>query len=239
MRLALALLFCFFAQNIYASPSPVLKTIPVDHIYAPSGFDTNDNVEVIITGYLPNLCYKYPQTKTSVSDTHIFVSIEAQFYVPEDGFCAEAAIPFVETVNLGVLKSGVFDVLVNSQSPQEDHRGQTTLQIENAPTDAIDNFIYAGVESIKIHAQSKTVSLIGNNPSNCFEFKEIKIISNNKDTLSVLPILEQVAEFCPLTMVPFEYQFEVPETVQADKVLLHVRSMNGKSVNAIFENVKN
>ena len=39
-----------------------------------------------------------------------------------------------------------------------------------------------------------------------------------------------------MKMVPFSYDMEVPSNLNAAKVLLHVRVMDGKSVNSIFNN---
>jgi hypothetical protein len=78
--------------------------------------------------------------------------------------------------------------------------------------------------------------LKGYNPSDCFELKEIIIIDNGVDTYSVLPKMKQVKEFCPKKMIPFAYEVEVPQRLEADKVLLHVRVMDGRSVNSFFNN---
>jgi hypothetical protein len=38
-----------------------------------------------------------------------------------------------------------------------------------------------------------------------------------------------------MKMIPFNYEAQVPETLkEVDQVLLHVRVMNGKSVNALI-----
>jgi hypothetical protein len=49
--------------------------------------------------------------------------------------------------------------------------------------------------------------------------------------------MKQNSDFCALKMVPFEYDVIVPSKLKSDKVLLHVRSMEGKSINSIFLNV--
>ena len=64
----------------------------------------------------------------------------------------------------------------------------------------------------------------------------IDYYTNGKDTYSVLAKLKQVKEICPLKMTPFEYEFEVPQELNIPKVLLHVRTLNGKSHNTIFVN---
>ena len=98
------------------------------------------------------------------------------------------------------------------------------------------HYVYANVDYIETTQGSRIALLKGYNPSDCFEFDRVQFISNERDTYSVLPIMKQVREFCPMKMVPFEILVVVPRTLSVEKLLLHVRVMNGKSVNAIFEN---
>ena len=48
--------------------------------------------------------------------------------------------------------------------------------------------------------------------------------------------MKQVSEFCPMKMVPFEYEVEVPNNLEKEKILLHVRVMDGRSVNSLYLN---
>lgn len=216
--------------------TPTLRTVPVENVFVPSGFDSNDNSEVIVTGTLPNLCHRYPQTKVVVNGNKIDIRVEALYYSPSSPFCPQLLVPFMETVNLGVLDKGMYKITVNGQSPRRGHRFSSAIKVVEAPSDAVDDFIYANVEYVDKTPHSRTVVLKGHNPSDCFEFQEIKTVSNNKDTIAVLPILKKVHEYCPLKMVSFEYEMEVPRGLPAEKVLLHVRAMNGKSVNSLFLN---
>lgn len=229
------LTFLLLSINVLAS-TPILRTVPVENIFSPTGFDSNDVTEVIITGTLPNLCHRYPQTKVVVDGNKIDIRVEALYYAPTSPFCPPLLVPFMEKVNIGLLDKGNYKITVNGQSRRNNHRAKSTLKIVEATSDAVDDFTYANVEFIERTDDSRIVKIKGHNPSDCFAFKEIKVLSNNKDTFSVLPIIEKVHEFCPMKMVPFEYEMEVPKTLSAEKVLLHVRAMNGKSVNALFPN---
>jgi len=111
------------------------------------------------------------------------------------------------------------------------------MQIAEASSSSIDEAIYANVEEVvKADDGSRKVILKGHNPSDCFELKEIEIKDNGVDVYSVLPKMKQVRAFCPKKMIPFSYEFDVPQNLEADKVLLHVRVMDGRSVNAFFNN---
>jgi hypothetical protein len=231
LKKAIALLL--ITGTAYAS-TPVEVMVPIDHVYSPKGFDSNDNTEVIVSGYLPNLCHKNPTTKVEVNAKGIDIKVTSLKYDPSNPFCPEMIVPFVETVNVGILDKGNYDIVVNGKSIYEK---RSEIFISESNSDAVDEYAYAGVQFIEKSAGSRVVQLKGYNPSDCFVLDQIEIINNEKDTYSVLPRMKQISDFCPMKMVPFTYEMTVPKDLKADRVLLHVRSMDGKSVNTLFYNV--
>lgn len=207
--------------------------LPVTHTFAPLGFDTNDNAEIVIAGYLPNPCWKAPSTKVAVNGKEI--SIEVTGYSPNDAepdspterMCPQMIVPFLESASLGVLDKGQYKVTVNKKS-------DASVKIVESTSPAVDDHVYASVTSIERLENTRTVLLKGENPSSCYVFDRIEHVSNGKDTYSVLPIMKQISEICPLKLVPFTYEWNVPKDLTGDQILLHVRSMNGKSANALF-----
>jgi len=218
-------------MNAYAS-TPTLATVPIENVYVPTGFDANDNAEVIVHGFLPNLCHKSPQTKIEVKGNRIDIKVEALNYESDNPFCAPLVVPFVQAISLGVLDKGNYNIHVNNNTVYQREAG---IQIAESNSDAVDEHIYAAVEYVD-RTDDRKVVLKGYNPSDCLELEEIQVISNNKDTYSILPKMRQTSSFCPMKMVPFEYEMEVPNTIQRDKVLLHVRAMQGKAVNSLYFN---
>jgi hypothetical protein len=219
----------------FAAQSKSYSTIvPVDHIYSPAGFDSNDNTEVVVTGYLPNLCYKAPRSAVTVKDGKISVSVKAIRNDNAMGFCANVKVPYVEYINIGVLDKGQYNVAINEASKLEKF---SKLFIAETSSNSIDDVVYANVDQVvRADESSRTVLLKGYNPSDCFELKEITIKDNGSDTYSILPQMKQVRAQCPKKMIPFVYEIEVPQNLEADKVLLHVRVMDGRSVNTFFIN---
>lgn len=216
------------AASAYEAP------IPVEHIYVPAGFDSNDNTEVVITGTLPNLCYRVPKSTVSVQGGKVSVSMNATLRSNGLAFCTLVKLPYTETVDIGILDKGKYNVAVNEKTP---FAANGKLSVAEATSNSIDDVIYANVESVeRADINKRTVLLKGYNPSDCFELKEIVVKDNGSDTFSVLPKMRQVREFCPKKMIPFTYEFEVPENLAAERVLLHVRVMDGRAVNAFFEN---
>jgi hypothetical protein len=215
----------------HAAGVPVETLVPVERIYVPKGFDSNDSAEVIISGYLPNLCHKSPMTKVTVKGSTLEIKVSSLKYDKTNPFCPEMVVPFIERVNLGILKNGTYKIEVNKDSK---YKKVSEISIDKAEESKIDNFIYANVHNILSKPGSRSVVLKGYTPSDCLVLDEIRFISNGVDTYSVLPIMKQVNDFCPMKMVPFTYTAKMPEELNGKSLLLHVRVMNGKSVNSLY-----
>lgn len=222
------------ALSFAALPNSFDVGVPVDHIYSPAGFDSNDNSEVAVTGYLPNLCYKAPKATVVITEGKVSVTVKATRNNNAMGFCANVKVPYTEFIQLGVLDKGAHDVAVNEATRWQKF---SKLFIAEASSNSIDEVIYANVEEVvRADENGRKVLLKGYNPSDCFELKEIVVKDNGTDTFSILPKMKQIRANCPKKMIPFAYEVEVPENLAADKVLLHVRVMDGRSVNAFFNN---
>jgi hypothetical protein len=214
--------------------TPVTTLIPVDHVFSPKGFDSNDTTEIIVSGFLPNLCHKAPESKVEIVGRKINVTLTALKYELDNPFCPEVVVPFFEAVKVGLLDKGNYDIVVNGKTMYE---RKSEIFINEASSDAVDEYIYANVDYIEKTEGSRVVSLKGYNPSDCFELEGVQLVSNGADAYSILPKMKQVSDFCPMKMVAFNYKVAIPTELKADRILLHVRSMDGKSVNSIFSNV--
>jgi hypothetical protein len=213
--------------------TPVEVLLPVDNVFVPNGFDSNDNSEVIITGLLPNLCHKNAQAKVRMLDGgNIDIQVKGMKYDSSNPYCPEMVVPFMEKVELGVLNKGLYNITVNGKSIFE---YQSQIEIAESSSNSIDEDVYARVDRVD-QDDSRVVVLKGYNPSDCYELDEIKVLDNKKDVYSVLPKMKKVSSFCPMKMMPFAYEFEVPAKLKADRVLIHVRAMDGNSVNSLFSN---
>lgn len=219
-----------------AAPITYETNVPVDHVYIPSGFDSNDNAEAVVTGFLPNLCYKAPKSSVVIKNGKISVSVKAIKNIAGGrmNYCASVIVPYSESINIGVLDKGKYKVSVNESSSWELFGN---INVAEASSNSIDDEVYANVSEVtRLDKASRKVVLKGSNPSDCFELKEISIINNGTDTYSILPKMKQVKDFCIKKMIPFTYEIEVPQKLDADKVLLHVRVMDGRSINTFFNN---
>ncbi len=228
----LLLLLVVIGSPLAMSGTPIETLVPIDDVYVPSGFDTNDNSEIIVSGWLPNLCHKSPMTSVEIKDKTINIKVTALKYSASNPFCPEMIVPFLKSVSVGLLDKGDYKILVNDKTA---YQKKSMLHVNESSSSAVDEHIYANVHYIEQDGYSRNVQLKGFNPSDCLELKEVKIVSNKSNTYSILPIMKKVRQFCPMKMMPFSYDVEVPKSLNKSKVLLHVRGMDGTSVNSIFD----
>ncbi|MDA9189385.1 hypothetical protein N9O57_00215 [bacterium] len=233
MKIAIISIFTLVSIQLMAqvTTAPYFKTmIPIKHIYVPVGFDSNDLSEVVIEGQLPDLCYKAPEVYISRDTKDIKIKVVAYKSSDKTLGCPRVKVPFIEVVNTGILERGDYRLLGNEKTKFQKN---SFLNVAQSVKGTVDDYIYAKVESVDFDGY-KRVTLKGYNPSDCFEFDKVEVYGNGKDTYSVLPILKQVSETCVEKEVKFAYEFDLPDTIQRNKILLHIRAMNGKSFNRII-----
>ena len=87
---------------------------PVKHIYIPAGFDSNDSVEVVVTGTFPNPCFARNTVAVNVVNDQIEIEITA---IRRDtkAACPAMLVPYKEVVAIGNLQGGAYDIHVNNQ----------------------------------------------------------------------------------------------------------------------------
>lgn len=205
--------------------------VPVKHVYVPKGFDSNDNVEVVVTGVLPNLCYYAPTVEVSVADNKIQLEVVAFYRAGEKALCPLVVVPFMLTARVGLLDKGNYTIVANGGITADQN---AKMNITEALSPLVDEHVYANVDGVTRNPGTRTVTLDGYNPSDCYQLDHIDAVSNAKDTIALLPIMKQVRPFCPMKMTPFSFQYEIPALLNEKEFLVHVRSMKGASVNYLF-----
>lgn len=212
--------------------TPVLTDVPLEHVFVPNTFHSHENAEIVISGFLPNLCHRAPQTSVTVENGEINVQVRSLYYSASNPYCPMVLVPFVETVSLGILDKGNHQLKINAKTPYEIN---SRITINEYSSDAYDDLVFANVTHIEDKGMDRKVLLKGLNPSDCFVLESIEIESNGVDTYSVMPKMTQVSSFCPKKMIPFEYEMTVPTDLSRQKVLLHVKALDGNSVNSLYQ----
>lgn len=216
--------------NAAASATPEEVDVRIEHVFAPKGFDSNDNVQVFAKGWLPSPCYQAPHGNTvhSPNPNNLIVGVKASFV--KDRACIQMAVPFLEPISVGHLPEGNFNILVE---PDMHGSIRSAITITAPHASSGDDHTYARVEKITAN-KNNHVTLSGSNPSDCVALDRIDVVSNGTDTYSILPIMKQIHSNCPRVAVPFEYHLDVPNERNSHDVLLHVRVLDGKSINYLI-----
>jgi hypothetical protein len=208
-----------------------LIAVTADASFVPVGFDDNDDVVVVLDGSLPDSCYKLSHTEILKDPASKKVTL-VQYARRYPGICLQSLVPFSSEANLGVLPEGTFTVDSPGAAVEK-------LQITEATSAGPDEFLYAPVDSAKVVFDEATATyrgiLEGRFTNSCMRMKEVAVFNSGK-TLEVLPKMEMVDSptGCENTEVPFSWSVDLPKNINQGRHLMHVRSLNGKSVNKMF-----
>lgn len=228
MKRLLTLATVLLSSSLLAAP--IIVKAPVDHLFVPTGFDNNDNVELFVSGEFASSCYSRNKVDVKFNDDMIDVTVTALLNNDPEKNCEELKVPYMENVTLGSLQAGNYKVRVNNKLTDK-------LAIKEARSSSVDDYIYAPVDYIELGFTggiNGEVMLVGRS-SECITFDRVEMISNNKDTLSVLPIMKVVSKNCANERTNFSIPVKFQPRAFANKnILLYVKTMDGKSVTTLM-----
>ncbi len=226
-----------FMISTFAVAASEVIISPVDHLFVPKGFDNNDNVEVVVTGKFPNPCFMRNKVDVVVKDEKISITVTAiKRQDDTSALCEPMTVPFTEEVLIGNLQGGDYQIVVNEGSR---YTQKDTLNVAVSRSESVDDYLYPIVEYVELGftgGLGGDALLYAKTPSDCVVFDHVEYISNNKDTISVLPVMKKTGTVCneKLTRIEIPIRFNVRSVPHSD-VLLYVRSIEGKSVNALIQ----
>lgn len=218
---------------IFHTNAPKIVDLEPTEIFIPVGFDDNDDVVAVVDGYLPDTCFRLrsPEMTVDAEKGKVMVQPKAMLF---PGPCLDVTIPYTTVVRLGTVPKGTYTVATRKGNVSD------SLNVKQATKQQPDDYLYAPVESAQIEklaGNQLRAILSGRFTSNCLKLEEVRIANSGK-TLEVLPIMKQLekaenGEACKKVEMPFEEKVMLPE-IKAGRHLLHVRTLNGHSVNEVF-----
>lgn len=212
---------------------PRVITAPVDHLFVPQGFDNNDNVEVVVTGKFPNPCFIRNKVEVKVDKEKVFINVTAlEKDDKKHENCSPMPVTFSESVTIGSLQGGDYELIVNQGTKFEQIK---KMNIAVSSSNSVDDHIYASVDYVDLGftgGADGSAFIIAKSPSDCVTFDHVEYVSNGTDTLSVLPIMKRVSPTCTerTQSLQIPIKFDLSD-FDHSKLLLFVRSIEGKSVN--------
>lgn len=219
--------------------TPTIINANVSQVFVPNGFDDNDNVEVIVHGHFKNSCYRVGSIYGTVDNETREVHIHAKAFLYQGDTCIEMAVPFTQSVKLGMLPAGNYTVKGGAND--------VNLTVSHSTSTSPDDYLYAPVEQVEIERTTESFSVVnlkvkGTFPllaEGCMRLKEVRAFTSPDNVLVVLPISEIVTgEDCSNHTSAFQRSFEHAQPLNinlADEVLVHVRVLNGQSLNRVVE----
>jgi hypothetical protein len=219
------------AIQVNADVFPKVVNTTFQSGYMPVGFDNNDNVQLVAEGVFSNTCYKPGSVKAVVSEKEKTIYLYPRAY-KYDGVCLQMTVPWTKEIDLGLLKTGTYKV-VNVSGKDQKLLGE--LPVTAATNNDADDFLYAPVSQAMYekHEGFHFIRVTGDFPQTCLKMKEI-VVRVQSNTLVVQPIAEKTDEVCEAKTVHYSQLAEITDA-KPGRYLLHVRSLNGKSVNNIVE----
>lgn len=234
MKLVLALLFSPLVGTVTArADDPTanqLVPVAVRAIFAPDGFDDNDEAQVVIDGFLPSTCYRLAENAVTVDPVTREITVvqyARKFAEP----CLPMRVPFSNDVRLGVLPHATFTVKAHGAP-------EMPLTVKEALNGGPDDYFYAPVDAARVEfdfeANAYVATIGGRLTNSCLEWSDLKVIDQG-GVFVLMPMLAMRQDaVCVAVETPFERKVALPGRLSAGRHLLHVRSLNGKAVNTMF-----
>lgn len=227
-------------SNIALADNPVLVEAPVDKVFVPTGFDDNDKVEVIVHGHFNSSCYKMGPVSASVDETNKKVILNAQAFYYAGATCIQMISPFIKSVELDRhLASGSYTISVAGRPNAE----TAMLRVTKATRPDADDYLYAAVNSASVETSTdgaRELILKGQHPyllDGCVKFDDVKSFVGADKTVVVQPITKIVyGDECRGSVNNrFEYRTKFGGDFTQGEYLLHVRVLDGNSVNQFLK----
>ncbi len=222
-----------------AVPALALAVDVIDYapstVFTPVGFDSNDNVQVVLDGTYPNTCYKVsePSVKVDKAAGRVDVYDKALYY--KGAICLYMLVPYYKTVNLGVLPEGQYNVFVHDKNQGEIKAG--SIGVSKATVATADDHLYAPVDEAIMDqtGPEPVLTLKGTFSQSCLRIKDVKVLSftSPNSMIEVLPIAEEDGTVCRSAEKAFSTQVVV-KNAPAGRTLLHIRSLNGAAINRVL-----
>lgn len=223
-----------------SAPEPKEVLAPVEKVFLPTGFDNNDNTEIILHGEFPNSCYKVGHSSYSVDKENKVINVSLTAYEYRSNFCIQVLTPYVESIKVGVLPAGQYKVNVAGSDIKE------SIRIGQSIVSSPDSYLYAQVTNASLinirgldGASMQKVEIEGEYPYTfvgCAVMERVEVFHVRDDILEVLPILKLLegGDECIRHSNDFLIQADVSSEMFGEG-LLHVRSASGNSFNRVVD----
>ncbi len=208
-----------------------IVAVAAERVFVPTGFDDNDDVEVVVDGVFPDTCYHIvPGTfEVDVATGSVTLFPKAR---RSDALCLMLPVPYTYVFNLGKMPMGRFRVKTWDGAITRE------LPVAEAASGGPDNELYAAIDNATIERHpdgTMRVVLEGMYTNTCMGWDRTEVINANAEVFEILPIVKIADRAdCRNEKFPFKGVSVILPNVPPGRFLAHVRAMHGGSVNRVF-----
>jgi len=209
----------------------------IESIHLPTGFDDNDDAEVVVTGEFPNDCWKIEVVEKKQTDDGFDLKLKARKW---QAFCADKMSPFLKKVSLGYLKKGIYSI-------SNDGQKVGSLGVRAAKFKTEDDYQYANIDSAKIRyvfdkdkqkIEKRFLVIRGEFPNACYQLAKnppVDLLSESSlGLIEILPVIERSDRLSKNCGEPVEFEEPIllPDHLNG-KMLFYIRNESSHEENSI------
>lgn len=248
----------FVTSTVQPKQQPTVLVVPPRAIFVPGGFDDNDKVQIVVSGVLPSACYKSGPVSTSIDHKNKQILIKNQTY-KYSGNCLQMVDTYEQTLDIGIVPTGRYSVIALGAPPSGLRLSSVTagpnpgvvmgsLTVKQAKSTLADEVTYMPIKAIQIidrGADYVVVQLRSRFSAACMSLDTIRVVHDeirNPRVFELLPIAKiERPETCQAGTRLFDSaETTLQTTVKltgflAGQSLIHVRSLNGSSINELVD----
>lgn len=222
--------FAALASTPARADDPVVDVQP-QRVFVPTGFDDNDDVEIVVDGVFSNSCYRLVKGEATIDAERREVVLHPRARVAS-GMCLPILVPYTYVFEVGKLPAGLFTIRTG------DAVADKTLSVAEATSAGPDDELYAAIDNATVEQRPDgkfQVVLEGTYTSTCMRWKGAQVVHKDPEVLEVMPVVQIVpGAGCRDVTYPFKGVAVPLPDVPPGRFLLHVRSMHGGSLNRVF-----
>ena len=206
------------------------SSVVFGRIFAPDGFDSNDNAQIVAEGEFRSSCSDVGRTSLQIDRSRFRITVGAAVHL-KTGACSQGHFTFHRAISFGKLVPGQWTI---KDAVSDAPLGR--VEVKNASSNPEVEPKYAAVEKVysKVGPQSAQLMVTGNYLNSCSGLSEVRV-QIQQDVIVLEPIVQTSAgNNCVKGKFPFSSWTSL-DFLKPGRFLIHVRTAQGQSLNSIID----
>jgi len=222
--------------GVSTSSSNPMTDLPTEKIYTLSAISEQSPAEFVVETEVPNSCFDLSRPSVRVNHERNVILFHLEARQINTRGCSDQPLSALSVIHLGKLSAGHYDILELKSLKK---RGELEIQKQN-PSAVQDDTRFAEISSAMVHQDvlgyRRLLTLTGffNNSCSTFGTATSSVRQTSSTVIEVLPeIHKKSMTSCELGRIPFIRTFEIPDSIESGRYLIHVFAANGRYIDRI------